>query len=499
MTCSQCEDMFAAHFEGLLDEAAERQLGAHLAECEACRMSLDETRQLVHRLAHEQQVVFVPSITPVVMDRIVHEQSKRLRRYDMIKLVARISVAAAVLACLGIGLLHPMSKPIGGRIYAAELSAARKQMEDAKTATWKISYYQRFDGPVGAGSRWFRSARFDQRYAYKAPGLYRCEQIGEDGKVGYVSIEDQASRAKLDINHETKTATLTHLAESLYHPRGPFGTYMEPMEREDLRPLGNEDFAGRSANGFRAELRNGPLGEYRSLDFWLDAATKRLIHCQQPGRDLFPADLVVRDRAWDFNLGETLEYQGKVFRAASGSGAGIQGHIVREIAFDVELDDSQFSLVPPAGYALKAVEPPLIAEKDVLEFMGVVVNYFDRTFPERMPYFNRSSKEEFERYARAEQAVRRKTGASPAETKLVEAMDRWHQTGIPGPGPMHVFITQQIAEGSWKYLGNGVKLGDKDRMIGWYRPKGSRTYRVVYGDLSVKDIEPADLPLPVKR
>ena len=78
-------------------------------------------------------------------------------------------------------------------------------------------------------------------------------------------------------------------------------------------------------------------------------------------------------------------------------------------------------------------------------------------------------------------------------------MDRWHQTGIPGPGPMHVFITQQIAEGSWKYLGNGVKLGDKDRMIGWYRPKGSRTYRVVYGDLSVKDIEPADLPLPVKR
>ena len=81
----------------------------------------------------------------------------------------------------------------------------------------------------------------------------------------------------------------------------------------------------------------------------------------------------------------------------------------------------------------------------------------------------------------------------------MEAMDRWYRTGIPGPGPMHVFITQQIAEGSWKYLGKGVKLGDKDRMVCWYRPKGSRTYRVVHGDLSVKEVEPEDLPLPVGR
>jgi hypothetical protein len=62
---------------------------------------------------------------------------------------------------------------------------------------------------------------------------------------------------------------------------------------------------------------------------------------------------------------------------------------------------------------------------------------------------------------------------------------------------MHVFITQLIAERSWKYLGKGVKLGDKDRIICWYRPRGSRTYRVVYGDLSVKELEPKELPLPV--
>jgi hypothetical protein len=394
--------------------------------------------------------------------------------------------------------LHPMSGPVGGRIHAAELSVARKQMEDARTARWKISYYQRFVGPAGAGSRWFRIKNMDQRYAYKAPGLYRSESLDEDGAVGYVEIEDEASRSKLVINHRTRTATLSRLVESLYHPRGPFANYLELMQREDLRPLGKQDVAGRPANGFRFEMRNGFLGEYRSADIWLDAASKRLVRCQQPGGDLVDAAELVRDRAWALSSGETIEYEGKVFKFAHEGGIA-QAHVVGEIAFDVEVDDAMFALVPPAGYAFKTAEPPPIAEKDVLEFMGIVADYYGKTFPDRMPQFAHSSREDLERLKRAQQAVHRKSGATPAEVKLVEAMDRWYQTGIPGPGPMHVFITQQIAEGSWKYLGKGVKLGDKDRMVCWYRPKGSRTYRVVHGDLSARDVEPEDLPLPVGR
>ena len=499
MICWQCEDLFAAHVDGLLDEAAERELGAHLAECEACRMSLDETRMLVRHLDEDRQAVVVPSITSVVMDRIVQKQAHHLRRYSMMKAVARISVAAAVLVGLAIALSHAVLRPIGGRIYAAELSAARKQVENARTATWKVSYYQRFLGPAGAGSRWFRIQNMDQRIAYRAPGLYRSENLDEDGKVIYVSIEDEASRAKLVIDHKTKTATLTPLAESSYAPRGPFANELEVMRREDLRLLGKEDVGGRQANGFRFEFRNGPSGEYDSLDLWLDAATKRLVQYQHPGRDRFSAADVVRDRGWAISSGETLEYDGKVFKFARDGSGTVTGQIAGEIAFDAELDDALFALVPPAGYTFKSVKAPPIAEKDVLEFMGVVADYYDKAFPDRMPQFAQNSKEDLERLKRAQQAVHEKSGASPAQVKLVEAMERWWQTGIPGPGPMHVFITQQIAEGSWKYLGKGVKLGDKDGIICWYRPNNSRTYHVVYGNLSVKEIEPADLPLPVGR
>jgi hypothetical protein len=44
------------------------------------------------------------------------------------------------------------------------------------------------------------------------------------------------------------------------------------------------------------------------------------------------------------------------------------------------------------------------------------------------------------------------------------------------------------------YAGNGVKLGDAETAIFWYLPEGSETYRVIYGDLSVKDVTPENLP-----
>ncbi len=50
------------------------------------------------------------------------------------------------------------------------------------------------------------------------------------------------------------------------------------------------------------------------------------------------------------------------------------------------------------------------------------------------------------------------------------------------------------------YLGKGVKLGDKDRIVCWYKLKDAKdpkTYRVVYGDLKVKDVASEALPLPV--
>jgi len=60
-----------------------------------------------------------------------------------------------------------------------------------------------------------------------------------------------------------------------------------------------------------------------------------------------------------------------------------------------------------------------------------------------------------------------------------------------------LFIRFFKGEGKWHYAGKGIKLGDADKAIFWYQPKGSQTYRVIYGDLHVEDVAQENLPEPV--
>jgi hypothetical protein len=48
----------------------------------------------------------------------------------------------------------------------------------------------------------------------------------------------------------------------------------------------------------------------------------------------------------------------------------------------------------------------------------------------------------------------------------------------------HQMVNQQ---GKWEYSGAGVKLGEGDKVVFRYQPQGSNGWRVIYGDLSVKD------------
>ena len=54
-----------------------------------------------------------------------------------------------------------------------------------------------------------------------------------------------------------------------------------------------------------------------------------------------------------------------------------------------------------------------------------------------------------------------------------------------------MFIGLLPKDADWHYAGKGVWLGAVDRPIFWYRPQDSKTYRVIYADLSVRD---ADTP-----
>ena len=57
-----------------------------------------------------------------------------------------------------------------------------------------------------------------------------------------------------------------------------------------------------------------------------------------------------------------------------------------------------------------------------------------------------------------------------------------------------MYISQLQRNECWLYTGDGVKLGDADAPVCWWKPEGAETWRVIYGDLTVKDVAPGDVP-----
>ena len=57
---------------------------------------------------------------------------------------------------------------------------------------------------------------------------------------------------------------------------------------------------------------------------------------------------------------------------------------------------------------------------------------------------------------------------------------------------MNLFMVQGHSEPT--YVGKGTAYGSHERPVFWYKPKDSDNYRVLYADLSVKEVTPDELP-----
>jgi hypothetical protein len=155
--------------------------------------------------------------------------------------------------------------------------------------------------------------------------------------------------------------------------------------------------------------------------------------------------------------------------------------ICKNLHFDAPMDESLFSMDVPEGYKLQQTQIDLMGstEQDFIEGLRVRAEVFgDGTFPEGVAV---------EDYLKDAPVIGKKMG----ELGLSEK----EQGELGMKLAKHLlFIRFFKGEGEWHYAGKGVKLGDAETAIFWYQPKDSQTYRVIYGDLSVKDVALENLP-----
>jgi len=276
--------------------------------------------------------------------------------------------------------------------------------------------------------------------AFKEPGLMRMTMPG-----GYISVLDSVQGKGLSIIPERKQFIEIDMSNL---PDDAGRSQLDAIERLRTLPdradeeLGARQMNGRTLQGFRV------TEEGVTNTVWIDTGTRELVEVDVE------------------------------FANAPGMSA-----TMTSFQFDVDLDDALFSLSPPDGYSRVGLQMDVseASENDLTEFLKLWSTWTkDGTFP---PTLNPAELAKVS----MEMAKAGKFSEGPASEQ-----DRMQHTMQMTRGIM--FLMKLPAESKWRYAGENVKYGDASTPIFWYQPEGSQTCRVIYGDLSVKEVTPENLP-----
>ena len=342
----------------------------------------------------------------------------------------------------------------------------------SSSIAWKSTAYEHRTSKDG--KRTWRTTHTHQ-HAYKALGLYRETSADDRGEVKWLSITDSIHMRQLNLDRLNKKAILTYIKASPYNPRGPFAAFEKDFQADDLEWIESRRTPTGEINIFRRAYIEETTGRHWSYDFWFDHKTKKLVQLHTPGADIYNP--------------ETDPFRNNPPEQTWSTGT-IPGSFKHDIVFDANLDESLFQFSPPEGYEFETQGAPQVSEKETIEYLGVLAEFNNKTFPDRLspaPFSSERIHKVWEK-PRPERTF--------AEQKLLDTNDHYTRAGLNGM-PIFHFIHDHTREHTFRYIGKGVKLGDPKRIVCWYRLQSSPNYRVVYGDLNVRDLPPEALPLPV--
>jgi len=341
--------------------------------------------------------------------------------------VTKLAAAAVIIIAVLIG-LHYSGDSIS--ITSTAYADVVERLHNARTLTFTVETTTPVEGMPS----------MKVEIAFKEPGYMRMTAPG-----GYVSVMDYVQEKGITILPPRKQFIEIEMSNL---PNDPAQQQFEAIEKLRTLPdradeeLGTKEIDGRVLQGYRVTEENV------INTVWIDPQTRELVIVEM-----------------EFVSAPSMSV------------------IMTDFQFDVDLDDSLFSLTPPDGYTRMEIQVDLseISEQDLIEFLRLWSTWTkDSTFP---PTVNPAE------LAKIAMEMEKQGEFGDDQTPEQERLEHVMQMtrGL-------TFLLNLHTESNWRYAGEDVKFGDADTAIFWYRPKGSETYRVIYGDLSVKDVAPENLP-----
>ncbi len=260
---------------------------------------------------------------------------------------------------------------------------------------------------------------------------------------GGIMIMDIVQGKSLVLDPNEKKAILMQMTGQPQMPDQMSGGFIEGLRSlaaGSEERLGKQEIDGQDAVGFEVDMAGW------NWTIWADAQT----------------GIPIR-----------IEMEGGMFGGATVT--------MTDFKLDVDLDESLFSLTQPEGYTLEEMQVDASAptEKDLIEGLRFMTEMMDGTFPSEFTASGMSEVDKTIERNLPSDLEEREAALKPLVMKIVRAF---------------LFVHMMTADKDWHYAGKGVKLGDANTPVCWWLPEGSDTYRVIYGDLSVRDVDASDLP-----
>lgn len=304
------------------------------------------------------------------------------------------------------------------------------------------------------------------------------EMIDESGihrqvmPVGYIIITDHVSGKYIHLTPSMKLATLT---QRVGRPRREgltnYLNWISNMHERIGEFTGQEEIDSLMTNVFFVH------GDFFEITIWVDPDTNLPVRVQQ----VHLANPNARSLSFtDIEFGG----KGSIFRSYVNGNAEEKTLIMNDFQWNANLDESLFSLEPPEGYTVK-----------------------ERTFNEALPE-EKHLKEGLAFWTEMSQGLFPSTINQLGEPDLIKPMliDKFDRDGDPAEeldqafskGNIIIkgfsFANDRMEKSDWHYAGEGIRFGDANTPICWWKKDESGAYRVIYADLSVKDVRAEDLP-----
>jgi hypothetical protein len=169
---------------------------------------------------------------------------------------------------------------------------------------------------------------------------------------------------------------------------------------------------------------------------------------------------------------------------SSPSNPNMKPRICSDFVFNADLDESLFSLEPPAGYKVQkyTVDVSPAQEKDLVETLRRYAQLNGGAFPDQLDVaaFAKRFQEDWAKshpMKGGDPSEEEKQGQLSGMSEFVRGLS---------------FAFEQLPwDANAHYAGKGVKVGAADTPVFWYRPGNSKKYRIIHADLSAREADTA--------